>query len=129
METYLDLCLVYVLRLCGLLVMERDMRRSVWTYQVAHNNLAVASHSTSGGCLLSRGSSLLLRCLSDTADGGDGGSSSSDRAASSSGTSTAATNGATLSGENLVERLVKLSRHIDGFVGEYCFRCWVLWSG
>lgn len=83
----------------------------VITYKVADNHLALSVAPCSlGGSLLSRSSTALLRCLLNTANRRCGCGSSCGTSETASAT---ATSDATLGGENLVERLVKLAGHID----------------
>lgn len=80
------------------------------TYQVAHDDLAITSVGVClGGSGLVRGGARVLRCLLDTANrrGGCG----ATIVASLTLAATAGTGGATTSRKNVVERLVKLSRH------------------
>lgn len=88
------------------------------TYQVAHDDLAVtrALRGLGGIRLVGGGAARRSRCLLNTADRGSG------RRATTSGSTLRATAGsagrAALGRENLIERLVKLSRHDDcGGVG------------
>lgn len=93
--TYLDLLLVHILG------------------QIAHDDLAVTGvgRRLGGGGLVGR-CARVLRCLLNTADG-----RSSSGTTVASGLALAATAGAgraTTGRQDVVERLVELSRHVDG---------------
>ncbi len=113
--TYLDLLLVHIL---GLEEVSEGWRRArvarQVTYQIAHDDLAVTGVGgrLGGGGLVGR-CARVLRCLLNTADR----RSSSGTAAVAGGLALAATAGAgraTTGRQDVVERLIELSRHVDG---------------
>lgn len=80
------------------------------TYEVADNNLALSVTTGSlGGCLFGGSGTRLLQFLLDTTDRRSGGGTTGRTALASATTASSIT----LGRENLVERLVELSRHGD----------------